>query len=220
MSCSHPITRSEDLALHSSSLRVTKHVRHAREPRTRPAHNLRRLINAHVLLLERAPLFRRRTLNLSLLMNTHALDAAQQIQHKTALHTIILAIRCLEFCEPAIKSVLVAHARQREDDGARDLVVEMDDAGDEGREVFLTVDKVGLVERGDGAHEDVVAEVVPDGALFFEAWEQCAKDAHVHDDGARVADADCVIAKEQDGFENGGMREDEVAHRWSVGVPA
>lgn len=87
----------------------------------------------------------------------------------------------------------------------------MYDPRDEGGEVFLAVDEIGLVEGDDGVLEDLVADVVVDGGGGFEAREEHAEDADGGVHAARVADADARVAEEEDGLEDGGRGEDEVA---------
>lgn len=95
----------------------------------------------------------------------------------------------------------------------------MNDACDERREVLLTVYEVGFVEGRYGGFEYVVAEVGVDwGRGVFETWEESAEDADDGYDRAGVANADGGVAEEEDGFEDGGSREDEVAHGRAVGV--
>ncbi len=83
-------------------------------------------------------------------MNTHTFNTTQQIKHNTPLHPLILTIRDLETREASFKTKRIAHAWEAGDDVLGDLVVEVNYACDEGREVFLTVDEVGFVEGGDG----------------------------------------------------------------------
>jgi hypothetical protein len=96
----------------------------------------------------------------------------------------------------------------------------VDDARDKGREFFLAVDKVGFVEGRDCGFENVVAEVVADGGLLLEAGKESAHDADDHDDRSGIAHADSCVAEDEDGFEDGGIAEDEVAHGRAVGIAA
>lgn len=89
----------------------------------------------------------------------------------------------------------------------------MNDTRDEGSEVLLAVYEVRFVEGDDCVFEDVVAEVVADGGGGFEAGEEHAQDADGGVDGAGVADADAGCAEEEDGLEDRGRGEDEVADR-------
>ena len=198
-------------------LRLAKHIRHAAQIRARAAHNSRCLIDSHVLFHGGAPLLGRTALNSALLVDTHALDAAQQIEHDGALHALVASVGAAQLGEAPVDAVLIAHARQAEDDTAGDVFVEVDDACNQTCQLFLAVDEVGFVERGDCGFEDVIAEVVADGGLFFEAREQCAEDADDGYHGAGVADTDCGVAEHEDWLEDGGGREEEVAH-WGSAV--
>ena len=95
----------------------------------------------------------------------------------------------------------------------------MDDACDEGGEFLLAVYKVGFVERGNCRLEDVVAEIVTNRRRIFEARKESAQDADNGYHGSRVADADSGVAEKEDGLEDRGRGEDEVAHWRAVGVP-
>lgn len=80
----------------------------------------------------------------------------------------------------------------------------------------MAVDEIGFVQRGYCGLENVVAEVVADGGFLLEAREDTAQNADYGYDGACVTDADGGVAEEEDGFEDRGRREDEVAHWLAV----
>jgi hypothetical protein len=67
------------------------------------------------------------------------------------------------------------------------------------------------VEGDDCVLEDFVAEVIADGGRSLEAREEHTEDANGGINGASVANANARVAEEEDWFENGGVREDEVA---------
>lgn len=188
-----------------------KHPRHAIQPWRCPPHNSRRRLNTHILLLKRRFPLRLRALHLPLLVDTHAPHARQQVQDDGPLLAIVAPADRPQLGEFPLDASGVAHAGEAEDDTARDVVVEVDDACDEGGEVFLAVYEVRFVEGNDCVLEDFVAEIIADGGRSLEAREEHAEDAHGGINGAGIADANARVAEEEDWFEDGGVGEDEVA---------
>jgi hypothetical protein len=93
-------------------LRITKHVSHTAQVGTGASDNRRRLINRHVLLHRGAALLGSTALDSTLFVDTHALDAAQQIQDNGTLHALVAAVAASELRQSAVHAVLVAHAWQ------------------------------------------------------------------------------------------------------------
>lgn len=105
-------------------------------------------------------------------MNTNTTNAGEEVEDDGALEGGIL-IRATQLAELAVDAVrLVRHAGEAHDDGAGDVLVQENDGSDEDGEFLLAVDKVGLVEGGDGGLEDVDAVEVSDLGFFAEAGNQ------------------------------------------------
>lgn len=93
-------------------LGLTKHVSYAAQVGAGASDDRRRLVDGHVLLHRGAALLGCTALDSTLFVDTHALDAAQQIQDNGTLHALVAAVAASELRQSAVHTVLVAHAWQ------------------------------------------------------------------------------------------------------------
>lgn len=172
-----------------SLLRLAEHIRDACEAGACASNNSGSLFDGHILFHGGRSLLRRAALDFTLLVNADALDAAEQVEHNRALHALVAAVCAAQFCETPVDTVVVAHSWQAQNDGSRDLVIEVDDTCDETGEFLLAIDEIRFMKGCYGRFEYIVAEVVANRRLFFEAREERSKDADDCYDRTSVTDA-------------------------------
>lgn len=130
---------------------LPKHILHALKVLL-PPHDPR-LLGLHILLPNLLPPLR--SLNPAHLMDTHAPNIAQEIQHQRSLLPLALPLRDHSLKDPIHLGDPLFHARHAQDKRARRLLIQPYDLRDQARKVLLDVDEVGLVQGCNGRSQDV-----------------------------------------------------------------